>query len=383
MVDYIVGGTVIQEVKTANISREAALMAGYPNNIPSHTVTQACISSNQAVTSALNAIAAGQIDIAISGGVEFLSDVPIRFGRKMRKLMLSANKAKGVVGKLKLLSKLRPAYLAPELPAVAEYSSGETMGYSADRLAAAFKVSRREQDEFALRSHSLAEKATVAGLLTDLVPYTVPGLSEPISRDNGIRVSTMEKMSKLRPAFVKPHGTVTAANSSFLSDGASALLLMSEEKALSLGLKPKAYLRNYVYVAQDPKDQLLLGPTYATPKLLEKAGLTLKDIDVFEIHEAFAGQLLANLKAMDSDYFGQTYLKKSGKAGAPAIEKINAWGGSLSIGHPFAATGNRLLVTAANRLAHEDGKYAVVTACAAGGLVSYLTFLYHNMDKKQ
>uniref|UniRef100_A0A8C6K9W1 Trifunctional enzyme subunit beta, mitochondrial n=1 Tax=Nothobranchius furzeri TaxID=105023 RepID=A0A8C6K9W1_NOTFU len=242
-VDYIVYGTVIQEVKTSNVAREAALGAGFSDKIPAHTVTMACISSNQAMTS----------------------------GRDI------------------------------------------------------------------------------------------------VSQDNGIRPSSMEQMAKLKPAFVKPHGTVTAANSSFLTDGASAVLIMSEEKALAMGFKPKAYLRDFVYVSQDPKDQLLLGPTYATPKVLERAGLSMADIDVFEFHEAFAGQIMANLKAMDSDWFAQTYMGRKSKVGAPAMEKFNTWGGSLSLGHPFGATGCRLATTVAHRLKKEGGQYGLVAACAAGG----------------
>lgn len=288
-VDYIIMGTVIQEVKTANVAREAALAAGFPQKIPAHTVTLACISSNQAITTGIGQILSGQSEVVIAGGVETMSDVPIRFSRPMRKLLLSLNKAKTAGDRLALLSKVFSSKpLTPELPAVAEFSTNETMGHSGDRLAAAFGVSRREQDEFALRSHTLADKATKEGLLSDVEPVFVPGKNEPVTRDLGIRVSTMEKMSSLRPAFVKEHGTVTAANASYLTDGASACLIMTEEKAKQLGLKPKAYLRNFTYVAQDPKDQLLLGPAYATPKILQSSGLSVKDIDVWEFHEAFA-----------------------------------------------------------------------------------------------
>ncbi|XP_054712091.1 trifunctional enzyme subunit beta, mitochondrial-like [Uloborus diversus] len=367
-IEYIVVGTVIQEVKTSNIAREASLGAGFSLKTPAHTVTQACISANQAITTAIGQLSSGQIDVALAGGVEFLSDVPIRFNRSMRKLMLSANKAKTAMQKLNLLLKFRPGFLAPELPGVAEFSTGETMGHSGDRLAASFNVSRREQDEYALRSHTLADKAARDGLLVDLEPITVPGKDKPIDRDNGVRVSSLDQMAKLKPAFIRPHGTVTAANASFLTDGATACLLMTEEKALSLGLKPKAYLRQYVYTAQDPKDQLLLGPTYSTSKILDKTGLTIKDIDVFEFHEAFAGQILANFKAMDSEWFAQNYINRQKKVGVPPLEKFNNWGGSLSLGHPFGATGVRLVTTAANRLIKEDGKYALVAACAAGGL---------------
>uniref|UniRef100_A0A673FWT1 Trifunctional enzyme subunit beta, mitochondrial n=1 Tax=Sinocyclocheilus rhinocerous TaxID=307959 RepID=A0A673FWT1_9TELE len=342
-VDYIVYGTVIQEVKTSNVAREAALGAGFSDKTPAHTVTMACISSNQP-------------------SVQLIT-FPYR---KMRKTMLSLNKAKTLGARLSLLGSIRLAHLSPELPAVAEFSTAETMGHSADRLAAAFGVSRLEQDEFALRSHKLAKKAQDSELLSDVISFKVPG-RDIVSKDNGIRPATMEQMAKLKPAFIKPHGTVTAANSSFLTDGASAVLIMSEEKALAMGYKPKAYLRDFVYVSQDPKDQLLLGPTYATPKVLEKSGLTLNDIDVFEFHEAFAGQIMANLKAMDSDWFGQTYMGRKTKVGAPPMEKFNTWGGSLSLGHPFAATGCRLVTTVAHRLQKEGGQYGLVAACAAGG----------------
>merc|ERR1719220_3316703 len=234
-----------------------------------------------------------------------MSDVPIRHSRKMRQLMLSANKAKTAGAKLGLLAKIRPDYLAPELPAIAEFSTNETMGHSADRLAATFGVSRLEQDDFARRSHTMAKAAQEKGLLSDVVPVKVPKGKDFVDLDNGIRVSTEAQMAKLKAAFVKPHGTVTAANSSYLTDGASAALIMSEEKAKQLGLTPKAYFRTFTYVSQDPKDQLLLSPAYVTPVILQKAGLKLSDISVLEYHEAFAGQILANLKALESDKFCQ------------------------------------------------------------------------------
>uniref|UniRef100_A0A8C3ZLD9 Trifunctional enzyme subunit beta, mitochondrial n=1 Tax=Denticeps clupeoides TaxID=299321 RepID=A0A8C3ZLD9_9TELE len=359
---------------------QAALGAGFSDKTPAHTVTMACISSNQAMTSAVGLIAAGQCDVVVAGGVEFMSDVPIRHSRKMRKTMLSLNKAKTLGQRLSLLGSIRMGHLMPELPAVAEFSTAESMGHSADRLAAAFGVTRVEQDEYALRSHRLAKKAQDEGLLSDIISFQVPG-KNIISADNGIRPTSMEQMGKLKPAFVKPHGTVTAANSSFLTDGASAVLIMSEEKALALGYKPKAYLRDFVYVSQDPKDQLLLGPTYATPKVLEKSGLTMEDIDVFEFHEAFAGQIVANLKAMDSDWFAQNCMGRKSKVGVPPMEKFNTWGGSLSLGHPFAATGCRLVTTVAHRLQKEGGQYGVVAACAAGGQVFLPKYTYAQLAR--
>ncbi|XP_072948217.1 trifunctional enzyme subunit beta, mitochondrial [Epargyreus clarus] len=367
IIDYIVYGTVIQEVKTSNVGREAALAAGFSDKTPAHTVTMACISSNQAITTGVGMIAAGAYDVIVAGGVESMSDVPIRHSRKMRALLLRLSRAKTPAQRLALVASIRPGHFVPELPAVAEFSSGETMGHSADRLAAAFGTTRQEQDDYALRSHKAAADAQQKGYFTDIVPVKVDGKDALVERDNGIRVSTPEQLAKLKPAFIKPHGTITAANASFLTDGASACLVMSEAKAKELGLKPKAYLRDFTYVAQDPVDQLLLGPAYGIPKILKKAGLQLSDIDTWEIHEAFAGQILANLKALDSDWFAKTYLGLPGKVGNPDLAKWNAWGGSLSIGHPFAATGVRLAMHTAHRLVREDGQLGLISACAAGG----------------
>lgn len=366
-INHVVVGTVIQEVRTSNIAREATLGAGLSLGTPCHTVTMACISSNMAISTAVNQIATGQADVVIAGGVDFMSDVPIRLSRGLRKALLAMNKAKSMGKRLGILASVGLKNLSLELPAVSEFSTNEVMGHSADRLTAAFDVGRREQDEYALRSHTLADKAYNEGLLSDLLPVYVPGKPKPVKKDNGVRVSTMDQMAKLKAAFIKPHGTITAANSSYLTDGASATLLMTEEKAKQLGLKPKAFLRDYLFVSQDPKDQLLLGPAYATPKILEKSGLKLSDIDVFEYHEAFAGQILANLKAMESDWFCQKYMGRKERVGSIPMDKFNLWGGSLSIGHPFGATGCRLVTTAANRLIKEDGRFALVAACAAGG----------------
>jgi len=367
LVDYFCMGTVIQEVKTSNIAREAALGAGFSDRIPAHTVTMACISSNQAITTCLGLIEMGVYDVCVAGGVEFMSDVPIRHSRKMRALMLEANKAKSTGKMLGLLSKIRMDHLKPELPAIAEFSTGETMGHSADRLAATFGVTRQEQDDFARRSHSLAQAAAEAGNLSDIIPVKTPKGKDFITVDNGIRVTPPEKMAKLKPAFIKPHGTVTAANSSFLTDGASACLVMTEDKAKELGMAPKAYFKTFTYVSQDPKDQLLLSPAYVTPVVLKKAGLKLSDVSVLEYHEAFAGQILANLKALESDKFCQDHMGLKEKVGTFDMDKFNKWGGSLSIGHPFGATGVRLAMHASNRMIKEDGQFAMIAACAAGG----------------
>lgn len=363
-IEHVISGTVIQENKTSNIAHEAAVGANI-QNVPCSTTTLACISSNVAITTAMGQLNMGAYDIAVCGGVETMSDVPIRLSRPARQLALEMNKLKSMGQRLAQLTKLSAKHLSLDLPAVAEFTSGETMGHSADRLTQSFQISRKDQDEFALRSHTLAEKATKENLLTDVDPVFVHKRGV-VSEDNGIRPTSMEKMSKLKPAFIKPYGTVTAANSSFLTDGASACLIMTDEKAKQLGYKPKAFLRDYIYTKADAKDQCLLGPAYAIPRLLNKNKLSMKDIDVVEMHEAFAGQVLSNLAAMDSDFFNSNYVKTK-KVGRPDLNKLNAWGGSLSLGHPFGATGIRLVTTAANRLIHENGKYAIVAACAAGG----------------
>lgn len=367
--DRVIMGTVIQDINTSNVARESALGAGVPNSVPAHTVTQACISSNQAITSAVELIRSGQADIVLAGGTETMSDIPIRLRKNMRQKLLEARKYKSSTDWLKFFKGLSPSDFLPEIPSISEFSTGETMGESCDRMAAHFGIGRKEQDEYALRSHQLAAKATNKGLLDDeLIPAPVPPKFDPVTRDNTFREDTsMEKLQKLSPAFIKPHGTVTAGNSSSFTDGASASLIMNEQKALDLGLKPKAYLRSYTYVAQDPEDELLLGPAYATPKVLDAMNLTLNDIDVFEFHEAFAGQILTVLKALGSDKFAKEKLGRNQKVGEIPMDKFNLWGGSLSLGHPFGATGTRIVTTAANRLIHEDGNLALVAACAAGG----------------
>lgn len=271
---------------------------------------------------------------------------------------------KGPLGVLGLLKGLKGKDFAPEPPAIANFATGEVMGHSSDRLAARFGVSRVAQDEFALRSHHNAAKAHAEGKYEGEI-VAVDGSTE----ENGVRGdSTYEKMASLKPAFVKPHGTVTAANASFLTDGAAACLLMSNTKAADLGYQPKAYIRDWTFVALDPFEEMLLGPAVAIGSLLKRRGMTLKDIDVFELHEAFAGQVLSNLSALDSTDFSKERFGMDTKVGEIPMEKLNLWGGSLSLGHPFGATGARLMTTAANRLIAEDGRFALVAACADSGL---------------
>lgn len=368
LVDKVIMGTVISNIKTPNVAREAAITAGIPSSTPCHTVSLACISANRAIADGCLEIMTGQADIIVAGGVDNTSDTPIQFRKEMRKKLFKAQKIKGLGDSLKFLLSLRPKDFAPERPKVAEYSTNRVMGEDCDIMAARFQISREAQDEFAVRSHHLAAKAQAEGhLAEEMVEVAVPPKFKPISSDNGIRANTsMEKVKKLRPAFDKKFGTLTAANSSFLTDGAAACLIMSEEKAKELGLQPKAEVVDFVFTGQSLENELLLGPTYAVSKLLKKTGMTLNDMDVIEFHEAFAGQILSNLKALSSDEFARENLDRDNAVGQVDMDKFNLWGGSLSIGHPFGATGARIMTTTANRLIKEGGTYGLLAACAAG-----------------
>ncbi|MCP4498928.1 MAG: acetyl-CoA C-acyltransferase [Deltaproteobacteria bacterium] len=369
LVDQVIFGTVVQDPRTSNLAREVALGAGIPQHVPSYTTTLACISANVAATSAVELIRSGQIDTAIVGGAESFSDPPIRLSKKLRQALVKMQKAKGPTDYLSIVKTLTPKDLAPDIPSAAEFSTGLTMGQGCERMAKRFDVTREEGDAFAVRSHQLAAKAWEEGHFDDeVLSLQLPPSFDAIDLDDGPRGdSTMESVAKLRPVFDKQFGTITAASSSFLTDGAAAVLLMSEDRADELGMEAKSIVRDYVYTAGDPLEELLLGPALAIPKLLERAGLSVDDIDVWEIHEAFAAQMVANLNCLKDDEFAKTRLGLSKAVGEIPDEKLNIWGGSLSLGHPFGATGGRLLTTASHRLQKFGQRYAVIAGCAAGG----------------
>ena len=363
--DSVIFGTVIQDSKTSNIARESMLISGYQQKIPANTVTMACISSNKAITDGFNSIAINNASSTVVGGVDTMSDVPIKLSKPLRKILLESRKWKTNFDKFKGISSIKVKDIGIEVPSITEFSTNETMGYSADKLSNVWGVSRQEQDEFAVRSHFLASKAQEENLLTDVLSINVPNL---VSKDNIIKhYSSLENLKKLKPVFIKNFGTITAGNASSLTDGASAGLLCDQNYIDRYNLQPKTEIIDYLYYGTNPKEELLLGPAYATSLLLEKNNLKIGDIDVVEIHEAFAGQVLANLNAMDSNKFASDLNLKT-KVGLIPFEKINNWGGSLSLGHPFGATGVRLLTMASNRLNKNNGEYGLITACAAGGL---------------
>jgi acetyl-CoA acyltransferase len=367
-VDQMVYGTVVQSVQEPNIAREVTLGSGLPGTVPAFTVGRACASSNQAITSAAEHIALGMSEVAIAGGAESLTDIPILVSDEMRDALVAASKARSVTDKLKAFASIRPRHLAPIAPAIAEPTTGLTMGQSAERMAQQNGISREAQDRWALRSHQLAAAATADGRLTaEMAPVFVDGVA--ITQDNGIRADTsLEKLAQLKPVFDRKYGTVTAGNSSPLTDGASAVLLMSEERAKELGYEPLGYIRSYAYAALDPGDQLLQGPVFATPIALERAGLSMKDIELMDMHEAFAAQILSNLQWLDSETIARERLGLSKAVGHPDEDRINVLGGSIAIGHPFGATGGRITVTLLQEMKRRGNGLGLITVCAAGGM---------------
>ena len=369
-VDALVFGTVIPSVVAPNIAREISLMPLFPKGVQAFSVSRACASANQAITDAADQIALGHIGVAIAGGAESLSNVPILHSQGFAEALVKASKAKSLGGRVKALAAIRPRDLVPITPAIAEPSTGETMGQSAEKMAKINHVARDEQDQFALRSHRLAAAGTADGrLIAEMMPvYVPPRYESVVTSDNGIRTDTSyDQLSALKPVFDKRYGTVTAGNSSPLTDGGACVLLMSEDRAYALGYPPLGFIRSYAYAALDPGEQLLQAPVLATPVALHRAGLTLKDMDLVEMHEAFAAQVLSNLRGFES----REWAARAGfeePVGEVDQARLNVMGGSIAIGHPFGATGSRITVTLLNELARRDGQFGLMTVCAAGGM---------------
>jgi acetyl-CoA acyltransferase len=354
-----------------NIAREIVLGAGLPRSVEAFTVIRACATSFQAATSAAEAMLAGQHDVAIAGGADSASDVPITVSRKLAGVLVEAQKARSFGEKMRAFAKLSPRDLVPVPPALKEPSTGLTMGEHAEQMAKEAGIAREEQDRLAHRSHVRAASAWERGVFEDEVMHVVPppSFDRPVAEDNLVRKeSRLDAYASLKPVFDRKHGTVTAANSSPLTDGASALLLMKESKAKALGYEPLGYLKSWAYAALDPDDGLLMGPAYATPLALDRAGLSLADMDLVEMHEAFAAQVLCNKKAFASRRFAEEKLGRSGAIGEIDEDRFNVHGGSIAIGHPFAATGARMMHTLLRELKRRGGQYGLATACAAGGL---------------
>jgi acetyl-CoA acyltransferase len=371
-VGLVVYGQALPTPSAPNVAREIVLGSGLPRSVEAFTVVRACATSFQATTSAAEAMLAGQHDVAIVGGTDSASDAPVTVSRKLATALASAQKAQTLTEKIRAFSHLSPRDLVPIPPALREPSTGLTMGEHAEKMAKEAGVSRQEQDKLAHRSHARAAAAWERGLFADEVMHVVPppSFDRPITEDNLVRrESAASGYAKLRPVFDPRHGTVTAGNSSPLTDGASALLLMTESKAKALGYAPLGYLRSWAYAALDPDDGLLMGPAYATPIALDRAGLRLSDMDLVDMHEAFAAQVLCNKKAFASRRFAEEKLNRSsGPIGEIDDERFNVHGGSIALGHPFAATGARMIHTVLRELKRRGGQFGLATACAAGGL---------------
>ncbi len=369
-VDSVIWGGVLLPSLAPNVAREIVIDLGMPTSVEANTVTRACASGLQAITDAVAKIERGEADVIIAGGSDSTSNatlaMPEEFVRSVAPFAMG--KTSGVGGFFGMLGGLFPPTRAlPKMPKVAERSTGEVMGESAEKMAGINGITREAQDALATRSHHRAAAAWDGGVFDqEVTPVTIGDTS--VERDTIVRADTSEeKMAKLRPVFAKD-GTLTAANSSTLTDGASATLIMSEEKARDLGFTPLAAFKSWAYSGVDPADQLLKGPALSMPLALERAGLSLGDVDLVDMHEAFAAQVLSILAMLESDEFAQEELAQAGAVGTVSVDKLNVHGGSVALGHPFAATGSRMVNTIAHEL-HRSGKQtALLGICAAGGL---------------
>lgn len=364
-------GCVIPALDAPNLGREVVLRAGLPAGIAGTTVNLACASSNRAITSGAEAILSGQCDIVLAGGAESLSNVPIRYSRSASRRLMELSKARSLGQRLRALSRVRPRDFVPVPPAIAELTTGETMGQSAERMAQENDVSRRAQDDVALLSHQRAAAATAEGRFDGQIVMTLPrpGYDTAITADNGIRAdSSAEALAALKPVFDKRYGTITAGNASPITDGGSAVLLMSEERAKALGHEPLGYIRSWAYAALDPAGQLLQGPAYAAPAALDAAGMKLADMDLVEMHEAFAAQIVSNMKAFASKKFAREELGRGEPLGEIDFDRFNVNGGSIAIGHPFGATGARVTMQLLNELVRRGLGHGLMTVCAAGAV---------------
>ncbi len=370
LVEQVVYGQVITMPDAPNIAREIVIGTGMDVSTDAYSVTRACATSFQSAVSVAESIMAGTVSVAIAGGADSSSVVPIGVSKKLGQILMDLSKARSLSQRLKLLSKIRPKDLLPVPPAIKEYSTGLTMGDNAEQMARDHGITRQEQDELAHRSHSLAAQAWNDGKLdSEVMTAFVPPFKEGLRIDNNIRFdSKLESYAKLKPCFDRKHGTLTAANSTPLTDGAAALLMMSESRAKELGYEILGFVKSYGFSAIDATHDMLMGPSYATPIALDRAGMELKDLDLIEMHEAFAAQTLCNVKAFASDTFAKEKLNRKKAIGEIDMDKFNVLGGSLAYGHPFAATGARLITQMLNELKRRGGGTALTTACAAGGL---------------
>jgi acetyl-CoA acyltransferase len=366
----VVMGTVLHEINTTNVARECMLAAGLPSRVPAYTVAMAGISPNVGVMNLCDQVRLGRLDAGIAGGTDNFSDVPIRLGRGIRRAAMRFRQARSSGDRLSALGMLHWRDLGLDMPSSADFTTGLTMGSACEAMARKFGASRADSDAYTAMSHARAVAAIDAGRYAgQIVPVSVDGRTHELSDNTARRDATVEKLSRLPPVFDREHGVVTAGSASRFSDGAGAVLIGSRSWARRHGLAELAVIRDYLLTGVDSlHEEMLLGPAMSIPRLLARNGLGFDDIDAWEIHEAFATQVLINRQCMASAAFVRERLGEGLPNGEIPLERLNTWGGSLSLGNPFAATGVRLLLTAAERLQTSGQRHAVVSTCAGGGL---------------
>lgn len=371
-IDQIIMGQTIMAPGTQFIGREVALACGMPD-VDGYSVTRACATSFQSAANAAESILLGHADVAIAGGADATSDTPVSVTKRLAAALRDAGFAKTVTERARILARVRPKDLMPVAPAISEYSTGLLMGESAEQMAKTWNVPRAEQDDIAHASHVNAANAWSQGRMDDFVMTAFLDDGEdgvqPLHEDNQVRTnSERAAYDKLKPSFDKKLGTITPGNSSPLTDGAAALVLMSEDKAKALGHEPLAYIRGYAFAAHTPKHDLLMAPVLAAPEALEQAGVGLQDLDLVDMHEAFAAQIACNLRGFASSDYMAEWTGRSQAVGEVDRDKLNVNGGSIAYGHPFGATGARVMGQTAHELKRRGGGLALTTACAAGGV---------------
>lgn len=369
-IDQLVYGQVVQMPAAPNIAREIVLGTGMHVHTDAYSVSRACATSFQSTVNVMESILLGNADVGIAGGADSTSVSPIQVSKNLARALTDLQKTKTLGQKWQVLKKLGLKDLIPVPPAVAEYSTGLSMGDTAEQMAKSHGITRAEQDALAHRSHTLAAQNWQAGHMAQEVMTAYPEpYKKAVEQDNNVRFdSKLEGYAKLRPAFDRQFGTVTAANATPLTDGASAVILMNEAKAKALGYKPLGYIKSYAFTAIDVWEDMLMGPSYATPLALARAGMSLNDLTLIEMHEAFAAQTLSNVKMFASDKFAQEKLGQAKAIGEIDMDKFNVQGSSIAYGHPFAATGTRMITQMLNELNRRGGGTGLLTACAAGGL---------------
>jgi acetyl-CoA acyltransferase len=369
-VSEVVFGQVVASVLAPNVAREVSLLPQLPRTVPAFSVNRACASAGQAISYAADQIALGHADVVLAGGTESLSDIPILHSKRFSQILVDASRAKTLGQRLGAFARVRPRDLVPVSPAIAEPSTGESMGQSAEKMAKENGISREAQDKLAMMSHQRAAQATASGRLAEEIApwFGGRGMDEVVTTDNLVRGDTsLDALAKLKPVFDRRYGSVTAGNASALTDGAAVVLLMEEQKARSLGYRPLVVVRSYAVAAVDPGWQLLMGPVYAVPKALDRAGISWQELGLLEIHEAFASQVLSNAEAWASKAWAKA-LGRPAPVGEVDWERTNVHGGSIAIGHPFGATGARLATTLANEMVKRDVQFGLISICAQGGM---------------